>query len=252
MDLNINVILFLFVFMRMSGCVMFNPIFGQKRLPVLVRAGLTLLLAWMTYNMIPHMEVVVTSPIIFFVIALKELAIGLVVGFVIQLFLSVIVIGGEVIDLQMGLSMSKIYDPQSNVSMSISATMLNIMVMLIFFATNGHLTMIKIFCQLGTISPYGEIAVSPELFREVVGLFSKILIYAIKIALPMLAVQIVAEMGVGLLMKAVPQINVFVVNLQLKILIGFVLTLLLVPSYAGFLERLLTLMFDQINYLFAL
>lgn len=252
MDLNINVILFLFVLMRMSGCIMFNPIFGRRTLPVMFRIGLTVLLAWITYNMIPHVDIVVTSPIIFCVIALKELAIGLIVGFIIQLFLSAIVLGGEIIDMQMGISMSKIFDPQSNVSMSISATMLNIMLMLIFFTTNGHLTMIQIFCKLGTISPYGQIAVSADLFREVAGLFSYILIYAIKITLPMLAIQIIAEMGVGLLMKAVPQINVFVVNLQMKILIGFIMTLLLVPSYARFLERLITLMFDKINYLFAL
>lgn len=238
------------VFMRMSGCILFNPIFGRRNLPVIWRIGLTILLTIFTYNLLPEQTVEARGFIVFGVLAAKELLVGFIIGYIIQLFLSVIILSGEVMDLQIGISMSKIYDPQSNVSMPVTASMLNIMLMLIFFAVNGHITMIQIFVELGQMIPYGEFAINPNLFGQLTALFSNILIYAVKMSLPVLAVGIVTEMSIGLLMKAVPQINVFVVNLQLKILVGFIVIVALVPTFASFLERLITLMFDQIQYVF--
>ena len=97
-----------------------------------------------------------------------------------------------------------------------------------------------------------DIAFSSNMFKDLVGLFSVILVYSVKLALPILAVELIIEVGVGLLMKAVPQINVFIVNIQLKILIGFIIILLLVPSLSTFLELIMNKMFDQIGLVFGL
>ncbi len=78
-------------------------------------------------------------------------------------------------------------------------------------------------------------------------LFTDILIFAVKLSLPILAVEFITEIGVGILMKAVPQIHLFIVNIQLKIFIGFATMLILVPSFSAFLEKLITLMFEAIQ-----
>jgi flagellar biosynthetic protein FliR len=178
------------------------------------------------------------------------LLIGFIVGYIVQLFVSVILMSGEIMDTQIGLSMSKVYDPQSNVSMPLTASLLNAMFVLIFFISNGHLTMIKIFTQLCVVVPYQGLVFHTGMFGELVQLFSLMLIYAVKMALPILAAEMITEIGVGLIMRAVPNIDVFVINIQLKVFIGFLVILLMVPSYAGFLERLMTLMFDHINTVF--
>jgi len=234
----------------MLGCIIFNPILGRKNIPVILKVGLTLMLSVFSYQMVPAQTIEMTSYLVFFVTLLQQLLIGYMVGFVIQLFLSVLLISGENIDMQIGISMSKIYDPQSNISMPLSSSLINTMFILIFFATNAHLTLIRIFTELCIMVPYGTLQFKPELFKNLAGLFTMVLIYAVKMALPILAAEMITEIAVGLIMRAVPQIDVFVINIQLKVIVGFLVILIMVPPLATFLEKLISLMFDNINHIF--
>jgi len=215
MEMDYDFTLLLLVFMRMSGCIMFNPILGRKNIPVILKVGLTLMLSIFSYRLVPTQTIEISSFIILFVSMMKELLIGYMVGYVIQLFLSIMPIAGESIDMQIGISMSKIYDPQSNVSMALSASFINAMFILIFFAVNGHLTLIQIFTKLCVLVPYGTLHFEPAMFQELVSMFSLILIYAVKMSLPVLAAEFITEIAVGLIMRAVPQIDVFSLNIQL-------------------------------------
>lgn len=245
-----DLVLFSLVAMRMTGCIMFNPVFGRKSIPALYKAGLVLLMSILVYGSVPAQEVEISNAIVYGVILLKEGIMGYIVGYIMQLFLSIITIAGEIMDTQMGLAMSKVYDAGSNINMPVSSSILNAMYLLIFFASNGHLTMMKIFLQMGILVPYGSFTLGQNALQALAGMFTLILIYAVKLALPVLAVEFITEISVGLLMRAVPQINVFVVNLQFKILLGFVSILILVPSFANYFDRLTELMFDQINAFF--
>lgn len=242
--------LLLLVFMRMSGCILFNPILGRKNIPVILKIGLTLMLSVFAYKLVPVQTIEISSFIILFVYLLKEFLIGYMVGFVIQMFLSIMPIAGENIDMQIGISMSKIYDPQSNISMALSASFINVMFILIFFAVNAHLTLIQIFIKLCVLVPYGSLHFEPAIFQELVSLLSLILIYAIKMSLPVLAAELITEIAVGLIMRAVPQIDVFSLNIQLKVIVGFIMILIMVSPLASFIEKIITLMFDNINHIF--
>jgi len=88
------------------------------------------------------------------------------------------------------------------------------------------------------------------MFQELVSMFSLILIYAVKMSLPVLAAEFITEIAVGLIMRAVPQIDVFSLNIQLKVIIGFIMILIMVSPLATFLEKLITLMFDNIDHIF--
>ena len=251
MEFDYNFTLLLLIFMRMSGCVMFNPILGRRNLPTIFQVGLTLILTLFSYPLVPAQALEIGSFLVFFVVAIKELLIGFIIGFIIQMFMSIIQVSGEMIDMQLGISMSKVYDPSSNVSMPLSASYINIMFILIFFAANGHLTLIQIFTKLCTILPYGDQLVNPSVYQNLVSMFSLILIYAVKISLPVLAAEFITEIAVGLVMRAVPQIDVFTVSIQLKVIIGFAVILIMVPPLATFLERLINLMFDNISHIFS-
>ena len=100
------------------------------------------------------------------------------------------------------------------------------------------------------ITVTGNITVSVELFHQLAGLLSYILIYAVKLSMPILAAELITEVGVGIIMKAVPQINVFIVNLQVKVLLGFIVMLILVAPFASFLERMILLMFEKMDIIF--
>jgi len=82
---------------------------------------------------------------------------------------------------------------------------------------------------------------------NMVEMFSQILTLSLKLAMPILAVEIILEAGIGILMKAIPQIQVFSVNVQLKIIVGLLLIMILVPTFSAFIENMLELMFEQIE-----
>lgn len=239
---------FLLIFSRMSGCVFFNQIFGRGNLPVIFKISLSLMLTITVYGLLPVQDnIVITSVVEYGLIVLKEIFIGFIIGYIIGIFFSIVVIGGEITDLQIGMSMAQIYDPNSNVSVGVTGRFLNVFLILLFFSAGGHLSLIKIFITSCKLIEIGAFTIPKNLFLNMVELLSQIFVFAIKLALPILAVEIITEAGVGILMKAIPNIQVFSVNIQVKLFIGLFLIMILVPSFSSFLENILTIMFESIE-----
>lgn len=239
---------FLLILARMSGCVFFNQIFGRGNLPTLLKTSISLFLTITVFGMLPSSEdMVFGSLIAYILLIIKELFIGYMIGYIVSLFFSTVVIGGEVLDMQTGMSMSKIYDPSSNVSMGITGSFLNLILMFVFFGSNGHLTLIQIFITSCKLIEIGNFSIPDEVFYNMVQLFQQILILSLKLTMPIIAVEIILEAGIGILMKAIPQIQVFSVNVQLKIIVGLVLIVLLVPTFASFIDNTIVLMFDTVE-----
>ncbi len=241
-------IAFLIVFMRMSGLIGFNPIFGRRNVPDMVKIGLSLIFALLvyTYSDITYIGQISTTVEIV-TICLTELIIGVVMGFVVSLFSYVIILGGEVVDMQIGLAMAKVYDPASNVSMSLSGTFYNIMFVFTFFAVNGHLSLMRFFLNLETILPYGNYAVGQMTAMAIMNVFSACTILGVKIAMPMIGLQFLMEIGVGILMRNIPQINVIMINMQAKVFVGLLFIIILFSPMMSFMEELIQGLFDTLT-----
>ena len=166
---------------------------------------------------------------------LLELGVGFVLGFVMQLFFMVIEMGGEVIDAQMGLNMAQVYDSSSQVNMTVTAALLNVLMILTFFAENGHYTMLRIFLASQRVVPFGQVALGQQVASGMAEVFLSCMLLAVKLALPILAAELLGELGMGILMKAIPQINAFVINIELKVIIGLVLFFLFLTPISEFL-----------------
>lgn len=243
-----NYLFFLGVFARMMGMVMFNPFYGRKSVPVIIKMGFAFFVTVILMGILPDNNMSAASNIpAFLLICIKELFIGFVVGFIMQLFLSALLMAGEFMDLQLGVGMAKVYDPQSNTSMALTGSMLNIFFIVIFFISNAHLTLIKIIFASFDIIPLGGFAFNPQCGEYIVLLFANILILALKMALPLVAIEIISELGLGVLMRTVPQLNVFVVGLQLKLLVGLILIVLIFPGFFDFFDAMTNTMFESIE-----
>lgn len=239
---------FLLILARMSGCVFFNQIFGRGNLPALLKTSLSLFLTIIVYGMLPHEgDIVINTLIEYIFLGIKEIFIGFLIGYIINIFFSTVVISGGILDMQTGMSMSQIFDPSSNISMGITGSFFNIILLLVFFSANGHLTLIKIFITSCKLIEIGNFTIPKELFYNMVQLFQQILVLALKLSMPIMAVEIILEAGMGILMKAIPQIQVFSVNVQLKIIVGLLLIMVLVPTFSTFIDNTITLMFDTIE-----
>lgn len=244
-----EVTLFFLIMARMSGFVLFNPLFGRQTIPRIVKSGLILLLSITAFSMTSYRPAV---PGHILELALRiglEMGVGYLVGIIMNLFFYIPMLGGETIDIQMGMSMGKTYDPGSQASTTVTSSLLNILMMLLFFAANGHHTLLRIFLVSGEVVPYGQAAFGQNSYQAIIELFVTCTVMGIKLCLPVLAAELLGQVGMGILMKVIPQINVFAINIELKVIIGLALILLLMSPFSEYLLQAEKEMLRQIQYL---
>lgn len=233
-----NINLFLLVFMRMSGAVLFNPLLGRKNIPPMLRAALGLVLAVLVTPTLDASQVHIVNFVQLFFCSLMELLLGVGLGFVVTGLFSVVLIAGEMIDTQMGFSMSTFYDPKAGVAMPILGSFFNAVLILVFFASNAHLALIKIAVDSFSLIPPGSAFITPRSAQFLVVMGGDIFELGLRLALPVLAVEMIVQIALGIMMKAVPQINVFSVGMQLTGMIGLILILIMVPVLIMLMGRL--------------
>lgn len=234
--------LFSLILMRMSGFILFNPILGRRNIPTIVKSGFIFILTLAVYAFSEGAAFDVESPIEYGFLLLKEFGAGYVLGYVIELFFMIVSFGGYVIDFQMGLSMATVYDPQNNAQIPVSGSVFQAYLMLLFFAVDGHLALMKILLTSAEIVPYGGIVITSGLARRVIDIFIECLEMGVRFSLPILAVEFLVEVGIGVLNKVVPQISIFVINIQLKIIVGLGLLVILFSPMGEYIEKIVTVM----------
>ena len=242
-----NISAFSLILMRMTGFILLNPIFGRNDAPRMFRAGTVLSLSLLMYAYTETGYINITSFPMYILLMMKEFILGFTIGLVVNMFIYVILLAGENIDMQVGLSMSAAYDPGSNISMSLSGTFYNIMFILAFFTTNSHITLIRIFIESSAVVPYGDVHIGPDLSHHVLELFSQCTLLGIKMSLPVVFLLLITELAVGMMMKAVPQIDVFTINIQLKIMLGLLFMYITFQPMSDFMEVMIGSLFKGIG-----
>ncbi len=247
LDIEGSIALFSLILMRMSGCIVFNPILGRKNIPAVVKSGFIMILTLVVYGITPPIMVDMGNVIGYAVLLLKEFAVGMVLGMVFNFLTGAIIFAGSIMDYQMGMSMATIFDAQSNSNATVTANLLNYMFALCFLTTDAHLAVLRIFMTSAEIVPYGSISLGPEVASAALTFFCEFITLIFRLAMPMLVIQILVECGVGILMKTIPQINVFVVNIQIKMLVGFIVLVILFFPMADFILETLDMLIQSLK-----
>lgn len=242
-----SVTLFLMILMRMSGFIFISPIFSRTGVPRMVQSGFVLILTVILYAMDGGSILLPNTTLELVMMLLSEFMIGIMVTMVMNLFLMVTAVAGTAIDTQMGFSMAQVFDPSSGSQLTVSATYLNTLLLMIFFAANGHHTLIRMLMTSSELVPYGMATFSRDLYYCIWTIFSDCMILGLKLTMPILAAEMLGQVGMGVMMKAIPGINVFVINIDLKVLVGLVLYYILMPDISVFLVDVSKEMFVQMN-----
>ena len=241
-----NFVVYLMVLVRVSGIFTFNPIFSRNGVPNVVKVGCSMLMALVMTAAGDFSYTLPDGLLPFAFDVAKELFVGVVLGFFVNLILQVFGIAGEVTDMQLGLSMAKSYDPTFG-SAGLTTQYYSYWFMLYFFAVNGHLSYIKLFAVSYESIPLGYAGFNINIAYIIVTYFQTVLTLGLKLAMPVVAASLITEFCVGVLMKAVPTIHVFVLNIQLKLLVGFVVLAASCGVTPEFIERLMDILFSNLN-----
>ena len=227
--------LFLYISARVSGFVLFNPVLGRTNVPAVFRAGLALVLSWFVMGVTRQEVPAPTGVVELFIHLLLEMALGFLLGMAVNFFFYIPQMAGFMTDLQMGMTMNQMYDPGSQANMSVTAMILNLLMTLLFFAAGGHLTLIRIFLTSEEIVPLGAVSIGLPAYQYLLELFIQCTVLAVKLCMPIMAAELIAQVGMGVLMKVIPQINIFAINIDLKVLVGLGLLFMLLIPFSEFL-----------------
>ena len=227
--------LFLFVTARVGGFVLFNPILGRTNIPAAFRTGMALVLSVFVTSVTEQRPAQPSGLAEFMVLMLLEIFIGFLLGMAVNFFFYIPQLAGSMIDTQMGMTMNQMYDAGSAANMSVTGQILNVLMLLLFFAGGGHLTLLRMFITSEQIVPFGQVAVGLPAYQLLLELFVECTVLSVKLCMPVLAAELIAQVGMGVLMKVIPQINVFAINIELKVIVGLALVLVLTVPFSEFL-----------------
>jgi len=240
-----NIDLFLLVFMRMSGAFILNPILGRENMPMQLRAALGFLCAIIITPTLSGMSVHIDGVIQLMVMSMGELFIGLAVGVIVSIMLYLVQFAGELIDMQMGLTMAQLYDSRSGVNMPLLGSLFNIIMIICFFASNAHLTLITFFSDSFKLIAPGAVVPTQQSMQFIVSLGKDYFELGLRIALPVVAIEVVCQIAIGMLMKAVPSINVFSIGMHLTALVGLIIIFVTVTAIVTMCGQLVTYLIEK-------
>lgn len=243
---------FLFITARISGFILFNPMLGRRNIPAIFRSGMALVLSMFVASVSTQQVPLPAGTAELMVRLLLEIAIGVLLGMAVNFFFYIPQLAGSMIDTQMGMTMNQMYDAGSQANLSVSGQLLNLLMTLLFFAGGGHLTLLRIFLTSEQIVPYGQVSIGLPAYNLLLELFVECTVLAVKLCMPILAAELIAQVGMGILMKVIPQINVFAINIELKVIVGLALLLVLTIPFSEFLLQAEAAMLESLHDLLTL
>lgn len=240
----------LFVFLascpRVFGLVALAPGFSAAFVPPLVRVALAcaLALALAPLMAAPSQDLLNLTPQAYFALLLSELALGAVLGFLLSCLLEAARLAGEVVDLQIGFRAGSLYDPVSGGHSSLLGQFWYLAVVVFFFVINGHHGLLAGLMRSFELCPVGELVYHPQLAGLAVQVLTAAFGLALQIAGPVVGALILADLTLGLVGRAMPQMNLMLVGMPAKIMVGLGALALSSPMMATALAHLV----DQFQY----
>jgi flagellar biosynthetic protein FliR len=229
---------FLLILIRVGVILFMFPFFSSRIIPMLVKAGLVLLLTIILFPVIDReaLEFPDTlwgiAPLI-----IAEAIIGMIVGLLVQIFFESVRIMGQLVGFQTGFAITNILDPQSGTQVSIFSNMAYLMATILFLSMNGHHVLIAAIGESFEIIHVGHCSLSGVMVQEVMDLSADMFGIAIKIGAPAIAALLFTKVAFGLITKLMPQMNIMIVAFPVQIVVGLLFFGISLYGILGIMER---------------
>ncbi len=240
----------LLLLLRVSGLIFSSPIFGRQVIPQRSKVAFCVAVAVVMLYTAPVVEIEAAGLIGYGLKCLSELLFGVILGFITTMFFGLTFTAGHLIDMQIGFGMVNIYDPQTGTQVPVTGDLYNIAMMMIFFTAGGHLRLVEWIWRTMEVIPVGQVRLNGALGLLAVDAFANAFLLAMRVAMPVIASGLLAEAALGVIIRSVPQMNMFVVGLPLKVLIGLLMFVIVLPAFIRFTPVIFESMFASIDHMF--
>lgn len=237
--------LFLLILVRVTGIFIISPFFSRTNIPPTMKVGFAFLVSLILLNTINSNTGAIESTNLVILIFL-ELSIGFIFGFMAYLFFTSLYLAGQIVDMKIGFSMVNVLDPQSNTQIPIMGNFYHILAILLFVQVNGHHVMIRALVDSYELLPVGRFILNEAALNQVISIMTQSFIIGFKISSPVLATIFLLDIFLGILARTMPQMNVFIVGMPLKITIGIITIILALPGLFIALHHIFTSVYEEI------
>lgn len=233
---------FMLIFCRVSGLIYIVPFFSMNNTPRRVRVGLSFLVTVLLYYSMAEKPVLVYDTLLeYAILVLKEVITGLLMGFACNICTTVVGFAGRVIDMETGLSMASLMDPTTKENMSISGMIYSYSLTLMLMISGIYEYVLKALAESFTLIPIaGAIFHTDKLLDAMLKFMADYVMIAFRICLPIFAVMILLNALLGILAKVAPQMNMFSVGMQMKVLVGLTMLFLTTGMLPGISDMIYT------------
>jgi len=239
---------FLLILVRITGFISTAPFFSLRNVPVRVKTGLSIFLTAIMFYTVPYTALEYNTVIDFAILIVKEALAGVIMGFFANIAYQIVSLAGQMIDIEIGFSMVTQVDPAIAVQTTITANLYGYAVLLMMMITDLHHYFLKSIIDSFQIVGLGQVTINPGSYQLMIKFIIDYFILGFRIILPVFAAILVVNTILAILAKIAPQMNMFVIGMQLKIFVGlFVLMLVveMIPAVADKIFNEMVLMLKQ-------
>lgn len=243
-----QIMLFLFVLVRVAAILFVIPFFESRNVPILVKVGLAVSVSWL---LLPRLNITapsMNSTTVMFALGIgSEIAIGLIIGLMVKLLFAGIQLAGQVAGFQMGFAIANVVDPASSLQMPILSQFLNLFAFLIFITLNIHYYFLQALVNGFDIIPFWGARFEGNLFGLIMDTTANAFTIAVQIGAPVMVALLLTSVALGLIARTVPQMQIFIVAMPLKIILGLIFLGFSLPYCMSFIKTALIALGNSIQ-----
>jgi len=204
----------------------------------MIKAGLSIMLAIILIPVVGNAQVPEMNSIwLLAMLAAKEMLVGFIIGLFFTILFIAVRIGGNVVGYQIGLIIANVFDPESNSQTSLLGEFWYVIAVLIFLAIDGHHAIISALSDSYQLVPIGVFNFTGPAGEQLIRISAYAFTIAIKLAAPVMITLFLTEVALGVVARTVPQMNIFIVGIPIKIGIGFLVLAAALPIFRYMIEK---------------
>ncbi len=227
-----EIITFILVLARVGTAIALFPVFSSMSIPALAKVGASVFLTLLIMPLLTLNNVPPASNTDAVLLALgKEAIVGLLLGFLTSFLFAAIELAGQLIAIQMGFAMANVMDPLTQNQSTVISQFYTLLSIMIFLLLDGHHFLLSGLCQSFAAVPLTSAHFGAEISKVNVKMMSTLFISATKIGAPVIVALLIASIALGLVSRAVPQMNVFLVGIPLNIGLGLAVIAYSLPLF---------------------
>ena len=238
---------FLLILVRISGFMVAAPIFSLRNIPMRVKTLLAIAIAIVMFHVVPYREVAYSTTIDYALVVITEMLAGVIMGFMANVAYYILSFAGQIIDQEIGFSMVNQYDPITSAQVTITGNFYTYAVMLMVLITNMHHYLIRALTDSFQIIPVGSVALDFGIYEVMKRFVVDYFVLGFRIVLPIFASLLVVNTILAILARVAPQMNMFVIGLQLKVFVGLAVLVLMFMMITGVADLIFREMISMIK-----